>query len=131
MARKEKKQVNSAPGAAPVPSLPEPSEAERKAIVLAREKHAARTPRVQSGMVNRPGGALITNPHSDGYGWEARLQNAFGSCSKEFVNANLNSLSAVLRNVDGTVRVDEVDAVLAVLDGAEPQNEIEAMLVPG
>ena len=50
------------------PPLPEPSEPERRAIALAKEKHEARTVRVRSGMVNQDSGPLMTNPHSDGSG---------------------------------------------------------------
>jgi hypothetical protein len=75
------------------------------------------------------GSVLITNTHSDGQGWEIRLRNAFGTRSKEFVDANIGSFAAVLKDKDGKVKVIEVDAVIAVLDGAAPDNEIEAMLV--
>ena len=34
-----------------------------------------------------------------------------------------------LRGSDGTVAAQEVDAFFAVLDGAKPENEIQAMLV--
>lgn len=117
------------PGPVPVAPLPPPSEAERKAIAKAREKHNARSVRVKSGLLNNDDGLVLTNPHSDGHGWEIRLRNAMGTRSKDFVDANLKYFAALFRTPDGGVNVSEVDAVFAVLDGAEPQNEIEAMLV--
>jgi hypothetical protein len=129
MARKEKKAQQATPVvAAPAPSLPEPSEAERKAIAIAREKHNARSARVESGMQVEGNGLMMSNPHADGAGWQIRLQNAMGTRSHHFLDGEIRRIANVLQK-DGKVEPNELDAVLAVLDGAEPQNEIEAMLV--
>ena len=72
---------------------------------------------------------VMNNPHADGRGWEVRLQNALGTRSTDFVDAEVRRISGVLQTSDGKVDPIEMDAVFAVLDGAEPQNEIEAMLV--
>jgi hypothetical protein len=58
-----------------------------------------------------------------------RLQDALGTCSQEFVDTELNRLGSVLRNKDGKVDTKAVEAAIAVVDGARPTNEIEAMLV--
>jgi hypothetical protein len=50
------------------------------------------------------------------------------TCTK-FVYTEIGRLASVLRNREGKVDTRAVDAVFAVLDGAQPQNEIEAMLV--
>lgn len=121
------KAVATAEGPA-TPPLPEPSEPERRAIALAKEKHEARSVRVRSGMVNGDSGPLMTNPHTDGNGWEIRLRNALGTRSKEFLDWCINQIINVFPTTDG-VSVKDLDALLAVLDGAEPKNEIEAMLV--
>lgn len=126
--RKAKAVVVAKPQAPPAP-LPKPSNVEREAIAVARERHNGRRVRVQSGLVNRDGALVLTNPHSDGGGWEIRLRNAMGTRSVDFLDANIKYMASLFRTSDGGVNVTEVDAVLAVLDGAEPQNEIEAMLV--
>lgn len=130
MTRKEKKaHKTAAVVAAPKPPLlPEPSEAERKAIAVAREKHNARSARVESGMQIEGNGLMMSNPHADGAGWQIRLQNAMGTRSHHFLDGEIRRIANVLQK-DGKVEPNELDAVLAVLDGAEPQNEIEAMLV--
>ena len=117
------------PAPNPAAPLPPPSDAERKAIAIAREKHNARSARVKSGLLNKNGGRVMNNPHSDGTGWEVRLQNALGTRSTDFVDAEVTRITGVLQKSDGTVEPTELDAMFAVLDGAEPQNEIEAMLV--
>jgi len=70
----------------------------------------------------------MTNPHTDGNGWQIRLRNALGTRSKEFLDWCINQIINVFPTKDGA-SVKDLDAVLAVLDGAEPKNEIEAMLV--
>jgi len=79
-------------------------------------------------MVNGDGGPVMTNPHTDSKGWEIRLQNALGTRSKEFLDWCILQIINVFPTKDGA-NVKDLDAVLAVLDGAQPQNEIEAMLI--
>jgi hypothetical protein len=71
----------------------------------------------------------ITNTHADSEGWEAQLNNAFGTNSKDFVEANILSIARILQKRDGSIMPHEMDAILAVIDGAQPKDEIEAMLV--
>jgi hypothetical protein len=50
----------------------------------------------------------------------------FGTRSADFFETELQRLLRMFRNKDGTVAVE---AVVAVLDGSEPSNEVEAMLL--
>jgi hypothetical protein len=111
-----------------IPALPEPSEAERAAIAIAKARHDTRQARVKSGLQITKTGPVMANPHTDGRGWEIRLRNALGTPSKEFLDWCLNQIINVFPK-NGTINVPELDAVLAILDGASPENEIEAMLI--
>ena len=65
--------------------------------------------------------------HADLKGWCARILDAFGSSSADFLSVEL---SRIMNAVGATGEAGEakVNAALAVLDGLKPRNEIEAML---
>jgi len=73
--------------------------------------------------------AEIGPSHSDHAGWLARLQNAFGTTSQEFACDELTGIATALAS-PGQKTADEgaLNAALAVVDGIEPRNEVEAML---
>jgi hypothetical protein len=109
---------------------PAPSESEARAIKGALARETRRAPRVRANMrQTKTGSYELSSPHSDAYGWQVRLGHALGTCSQEFIDTEIGRLASVLRNGDGKVDIRAVEAVFAVLDGAQPQNEIEAMLV--
>jgi hypothetical protein len=70
----------------------------------------------------------ISPTHSDGQGWRTRLEDALGTASPAFVDAELVRLMTVFSDRAGTIDTRAVNAALAVIDGLKPQNEIEAML---
>ena len=70
----------------------------------------------------------ISPTHSDGQGWRTRLEDALGTASPEFVDAELVRLMTVFSDRAGIIDERAVNAALAVIDGLKPQNEIEAML---
>jgi hypothetical protein len=109
--------------------LPEPSERETREIKGALARQTQRAARVRANMRRTENGYEVASPHSDAYGWQVRLENALGTCSPQFVDTELKRIAAVLRTPAGEVDTSAVDAVFAVLDGAQPSNEIEAMLV--
>ena len=51
----------------------------------------------------------------------------FGTRSADFFETELQRLLTMFRNKDGTVAVE---AVVAVLDGSEPSNEVEVVWQP-
>jgi hypothetical protein len=70
----------------------------------------------------------ISPTHSDGQGWRTRLEDALGTASPAFVDAELVRLMTVFSDRAGIIDERAVNAALAVIDGLKPQNEIEAML---
>jgi hypothetical protein len=70
----------------------------------------------------------IPYPH-DGQGkeWWDRLKQALGTCSSDFVNVTLIQIQTAARlPFHGTSEV-AVNAALAIIEGARPRNEIEAI----
>jgi hypothetical protein len=112
------------------PPLPTPSQDEQEAIKTAREAKSKRRPAARLGL-QQEGKNRVTSAssHSDQDGWRDRLHNAFGTRSQDFLDAELQRILPMFRGKDGRIDTVAVEAVLAVLDGSEPQNEIEAMLV--
>lgn len=104
---------------------PPPGEETRAAIAHASEANKGRRRRVQV-KASAVGETLqIGSPHSDEDGFTQQIENAFGSPSSAF---QLRLLTDV-QKVAGTAKPEEdTNVLLAVLDGLQPQNEIEAML---
>jgi hypothetical protein len=67
-------------------------------------------------------------PDGNGKVWWARLQKALGTCSSAFVNASLYQLQAAARLHDGRISEMGVNSALALIEAAEPRNEIEGAL---
>ena len=110
--------------------LPAPSQEEQQAIKKARERNSKRRPAVRFGLQQEGKNRVIpASSHSDQSGWRDRLHNAFGTRSQDFLDAELQRILPMFRGKDGKIDTVAVEAVLAVLDGSDPQNEIEAMLV--
>lgn len=57
--------------------------------------------------------------------WEA-LKLALGTASSSFVNTSLLQLQAAARLPDGPLSEVTMDAPLAMIEAAAPQNEVEA-----
>jgi uncharacterized protein (DUF4415 family) len=106
-----------------------PSDAERQEIAAATERQRQRPPRVAVG-IRQPENAVmeISPTHSDGEGWRTRLEDALGTASPAFADAELVRLMTVFSDRAGIIDERAVNAALAVIDGLKPQNEIEAML---
>jgi hypothetical protein len=67
----------------------------------------------------------------DGHGreWWQRLKDAFGTGSSEFVDASLAQLIAAARLPGSGISEVGVNAALAFIEGARPQDELECALV--
>ena len=112
------------------PPLLAPSQDEQEAIKTARETKSKRRPAVRLGLQQKGKNRVTSaSSHSDQDGWRDRLYNAFGTRSQDFLDVELQRIVPMFRGKDGEIDTVSVEAVLAVLDGSEPQNEIEAMLV--
>ena len=60
--------------------------------------------------------------------WWERLRIALGTSSNHFVEASLHQLVAAARLPGGGISELAVNAALAIIEGAEPRNEVEAAL---
>lgn len=114
------------PKAEPAP-LREPRVWEVAAITEATARYAKRRHRVEAKVrKDEKGNVRIEQPHSDQNGWTLQQFAAFGTTSADFMNSEIMRLVNVV--CPGEVRQDRVNAALAVLDGVQPENEVEAML---
>lgn len=108
---------------------PDPTEREAAAIREATAKVRARGPRLKASVALNEGTVSTGSPHSDEQGWCARLSDAFGSNSEAFVSAEVGRYLTTVRPAFGADAETETNALLAMLDGAKPKDEIEALLV--
>jgi hypothetical protein len=67
-------------------------------------------------------------PDGDQIRWWDRLKAALGTTSSDFVNATLVQIQNASRMPSGGISETSVNAVLAIIEAAEPKNEIEAAL---
>ena len=109
---------------------PAPAEAERVAIGAARTRVEARKPRVtvlfEQDADNKVD--LQGAEHGDHAGWLARLQDAFGTRGTEFSVSQLSQLLTACRDEKGRVDRARVNAMLAMVEAAAPENELQAAL---
>ena len=113
-----------------------PDRIERAEIKKATRRTKTRTPRIAINIEDRRTAERALYPdHSDEEGHRYRLLDTFGTRSLEFVRAMLNGLGYAtadhLLDYDSSPgRSNQVamNAALAVISGAQPQDEIEAML---
>jgi len=67
--------------------------------------------------------------HSDQDGWRAQFMAAFGTSSEKVVAVEAERVAKALRQKDGKIDPAELDAVIAILSGQQPKNELEAMVI--
>ena len=111
-------------------ALPPPSPEESAAIADARQRLSQRPPRVTLKIVADEDGKVATfhAPHDDRPGLLEQLQDAFGSRGLAFASSELNHLMQAAQLKDGTTDGTRLNAMLAVVDGLKPANEVEGML---
>ena len=68
-------------------------------------------------------------PDGQARDWWQRLKNAFGTASSAFVDASLHQLIAAARLPFDGISETAVNASLAFIEGAKPQDEVECALV--
>jgi proteasome lid subunit RPN8/RPN11 len=118
------------PKAPPPEVRPAPGAREARAIATARERLSARTPRVQIHLENDSNGKItaIGPEHSDHSGWLIRLQDTFGTSGQNFSLAQLNLIMSMARDANGSYDRTKINSMIAAVEGANPNNEVEAML---
>jgi hypothetical protein len=67
-------------------------------------------------------------PDDDGKIWWARLKKALGTASSDFVDASLYQMQSAAQMPGGGISEMAVNAALALIEAAKPQNEIEGAL---
>jgi hypothetical protein len=72
--------------------------------------------------------ARVYPPDGDAKLWWPRLKNALGTTSSDFVNASLFQLQAAARLPGGGLSETAVNAALAMIEAAQPRDEIEGAL---
>lgn len=112
------------------PELGPPGGAEGAAISEAAERIRLRKPRIEAVLEQSQSGKVETlgPKHNDREGWLVRLQDAFGTRGTAFAIAQLNKLIAISRNSDGKVDHVMMNGLLAMIEGAGPENEVQAAL---
>jgi len=110
-----------------VAAIREPSSREKAAIAEATARQTERrrpvSVKVSKGIDGRDN---IDPPHSDRDGWSFQQFEAFGTGSPAFMTAEVLRLVNVLS--PHAVDEGKLNAALAVMEGIQPKNEVEAML---
>jgi hypothetical protein len=108
---------------------PVPAEREQQAIAAAYDRYRQRklNARVKA---KQDGAALIIEAkHNDERGNWVMVMQAMGTASGEFSEAMLMQLARLARRPDQSLDETRLNAMLAVLDAAQPDNEVEAMML--
>ena len=109
--------------------LRQPTSEETVTIQCARSSQATRPARALiSRKVGDSGGVVLSNPHADGEGWWATLQETFGTTSPEFVNDAISKLTVILGKCDAGSEGEKLNASLALIAGIAPENEAQAAI---
>jgi hypothetical protein len=109
-----------------------PDQREIDAMLRAYSRIRDSHPRISAKISKSKDGRIaeVVGPdHNDTRGWLIRLCNTFGTNQDDVALSELNKLIHALRPNVGDVSDGSLNAALAAVDGAHPQNEIEAMLV--
>ncbi len=109
---------------------PPPNQRELLEIEKARSRSENRRPRFTAKLDLDEDGSLsqIGPAHDDQDGWLARLEDMFGSTSREFALSQLNHILKVCQGSDGKFDSAKANGLLASIDGLKPSNEVEASL---
>ncbi len=110
--------------------LPPPDAIEVAAIEAALKRIRAREPSVSVKFSQDDKGTVKLQgaEHNDHSGWLARLANAFGSRGTTFAISQLNQIMVASRDGDGQIDSGRVNAMLAMVEAARPDNELQAAL---
>jgi hypothetical protein len=109
-----------------------PSESEQAAIIEAAKRAVSRPKPLSTSLkAKKEDGTIKTHvgpAHNDHDGWSIRLLDALGTRSPDFANAEIERILAAMTPRDGVPTEAHLNAAVAVLNGARPRDEIEAML---
>lgn len=106
----------------------EPSQDDQRAMVEAMVRLRDRPVRGSLAIDQAGGSVEINSPHADKFGWNAQMQDTFGTRSGDFSDACINWLANAAAERGKPLSQTTVNAALAVVAAAEPANEMEALL---
>lgn len=109
-------------------AVPQPTPSEARAIVAARAAQAARPERVRVKMNIKDGTAKLSNPHADYEGWGDQTREAFGTRSEAFTHQAFQDAINAVGGGQRTATEQEANAILSLMEGIAPQNELEAVM---
>jgi hypothetical protein len=112
------------------PAAP-PNDREKREIEAARSRIAGHRRPVRAKVQSkRYGSRTFVSPHADAAGFRARLADAFGSVSPDFLEVSLHQLIQVASHCDCAEGGSELElnASLALVQSVRPTNELEAAL---
>lgn len=109
---------------------PDPDSLEQQEIDRARRRVSRRRARVRARVHSGAAGSTpqIGPDHSDHSGWLARVESAFGSRGVHFPVSQLSWLLATARLPNGDIDEGKLNALIAAVDGADPADELQAIL---
>ena len=113
----------------PIVPPPEPTEREKTAMARAKERVLARRKRPHLTVKGEGGSLHVGSPHADAIGHSYHMLDALGTCSYDFENQVLGQVFGTLCDRGQQYPSEQAaNAALAIIAGAEPSNEIEALL---
>jgi len=112
-----------------VAAAPAPNERDKAAVDRANVRVLARHKRAAVKVVGQGTTIDVASPHADASGHFRQLLDAFGTPSADFMNATFGQLVDAIANKAGEAPNElAINAALAVMGGADPANEVEALL---
>jgi hypothetical protein len=115
--------------ASPLSPVPTPTREQQARIDKARKRAgAAARFSIRSRHEKAGENAEVSSPHSDFEGWRLTEQDAFGTTSQDFAAQLFGEVGWVTAIKHGVLNEQSANAAFAAIDGAEPENELEAML---
>jgi hypothetical protein len=120
------------PKTTPVPyedSRPAPTAKQAEAVAAAKERQKTRPARVAMAVKVTDKTVLqVSNPHSDGRGWSAHVNDTFGTTSNAFSNESLMRIAGVLQERTAVATETQINATLALLGAIAPRSELETVI---
>jgi hypothetical protein len=111
--------------------VPPPSEREKQEIEIAQNRFVGRRRPARAKVQSKSyGSRSFSSPHADIAGFRARLADALGTASAEFVESSLHQLIQAVSHCDMPEGGSEMElnAALALIESIRPTNEVEAAL---
>ena len=109
-----------------------PTESEQASILEAAKRAVSRPKPLRTSLKAKKEDSIIKTQvgpaHNDHDGWSIRLLDALGTRSADFANTEVERILFAMTPRDGMPTEAHLNAAVAVLNGARPRDEIEAML---